>query len=96
MPGINAKAVLFACLLLPGCAMNPQQLRQRLDECDEYRFDALVYTRNDGAVTRVLCVPMDDEVDHRVDQPQWFQRMLQRVLKRQTHAQQDTRAEAQQ
>ena len=56
--------VVFLLFLLLGCALDARHLRARLNECEDYDFDALVYRRtSDGAVTRVLCLPRQDEMD---------------------------------
>lgn len=53
---------------LTGCAMQPLPLREALDTCTQYQFETLVYRRQfDGAVTRVLCVPGEGEVDRQVE-----------------------------
>ena len=57
----------FMAVVLSGCALQPQQLRQALDNCDQYGFDSLVHRRPfDKAITRVLCVPNADEIDNEV------------------------------
>ena len=77
-PGISL-AVLLACLT--GCALEPKVLRDKLDECDHYQFDALVYRRaRDGAVVKVLCVPEAEEMDFQVERPAIIPQVLKRMV----------------
>ncbi len=67
---VSIGLVALLLFLLLGCALNPKELRSRLNECDDYDFDALVYRRtSDGAVTKVLCLPKEDEMDLVHEQP---------------------------
>ncbi len=68
MPLLNpSRFGLLLILMLSGCTLSPKSLRQSLDTCTEYQFQSLVYRRQvDGAVTRVLCVPREDEVGQQV------------------------------
>ena len=78
------KSLVVGCLVLSGCAMKPQALREGLDECEQYGFDAMVYSRErDGAVLRVLCVPKEDETAGQIKTPDLMHR-LRRWLRRPT------------
>lgn len=73
--------VLVIALWLTGCALSPNVLREKLDACDRYRFDSLVYRRaSDGAVTRVLCVPKEEEMDHQFEHPALIPMLIKRAL----------------
>lgn len=73
--------LVIACLLLLGCAMQPQAVRESLDECDQLGFDALVYNREgDGAVMKVLCIPSGDEVEHSATYPFKWSRIINRLI----------------
>lgn len=68
-------------LLLTACALEPRVLRDKLDECDRYDFDSLVYRRaRDGAVVKVLCVPEAEEMDMQVEQPALIPVLIKRAV----------------
>lgn len=68
-------------LCLAGCALPPKVLREKLDACDRYRFDSLVYRRaSDGAVTRVLCIPKEEEMDHQFEHPALIPMLIKRAI----------------
>lgn len=72
---------LFLCLLLSACALQPKVLRAKLDECDKYHFDSLVYRRSrDGAVVKVLCVPVQAEIDNQYNVPMIIPQVLKRLV----------------
>lgn len=74
-------ACLSLLLCLTGCALPPKVLREKLDACDQYHFDSLVYRRaSDGAVTRVLCVPKAEEMDHQFEHPALIPMLIKRAL----------------
>lgn len=78
---IASVLTLLACLMTAGCALEPRVLREKLDECDRYQFDALVYRRaRDGAVVKVLCIPEAEEMDLQVEQPALVPMLIKRVV----------------
>ena len=73
--------ILVLPILLTACALEPKILRQKLDKCDHYQFDALVYRRaRDGAVVKVLCVPEAEEMDFQVERPAIIPQVLKRIV----------------
>ncbi|WP_252180237.1 hypothetical protein [Endozoicomonas sp. 4G] len=78
---IASVLTVLACLLMTACALEPRVLRDKLDECDRYQFDALVYRRaRDGAVVKVLCIPDAEEMDLQVEQPALVPMLIKRMV----------------
>lgn len=61
-------ALVGSCVLLGGCtaAMNSDDIRFALNECQKSRLDNVVYLRPDRSVLNVACTPHPDEVDNSV------------------------------
>lgn len=66
------KILLLTVSLLTGCTglfingLEPNTIRAALDECREFNLDTLVYSRPDGSVFSIRCIPKPDEVNKHI------------------------------
>lgn len=65
------RILFLACLLLfglTGCGglfvlgLEPNAVRAALDECREFNLNTLVYSRADGSVFAIRCIPKPDDI----------------------------------